>query len=128
MRFIDRAGSDDSALQVSGVTCNETWGRRFDPHTPVNPIITSPLAPDGQDTLCVRHVDFVSKFPTGDPSYPLAAGALNFTLTLGTSCGGHRVLKFNGVYNGEGGEWPLNHTSLPSECDNLWLYLPSPRR
>lgn len=108
----------DGALEVSAsntdAECNSTWGRRFDPHTSVDPVIVG--------SGCSRQVSFLSKVPSSTPEHALAErGALNFTLTLGTACG-RKVLRWNGVYDGQGGEWPPGHTSGPTACDNFWLF------
>ena len=103
--------------------CNSTWGRRFNSSTSVNPTISR--VPGAGP--CVRATSFVSKVPEGDPLYDDAqAGALNFTLKLGTvmnSSSGStlRVNMWNGPYNGAGGDM-AGTTAPPSECDNFWLY------
>jgi len=62
-----------------------------------------------------------AQFPPGDPLYEDAqAGAFNFTLVLGNALGS-KVTKWNGVYNGAGGD--IGGTTMPpSDCDNFWLY------
>ena len=122
-RFIDVRGGQ---LQVSAShtgalpACSETWGRRFHPASSINPVIH----PHGseRDGSCALAVSFISKVPPNAPAYPLAhRGALNFTLTLGQACG-RLVLRWNGVYDGRGGEWPQGQVSQPSACDNFWIY------
>ena len=123
-RYIDaRQGDGNSiALEISASgtddNCNSTWGRRFDPTTTVNPVI-SRITGAGP---CVRSTSFVSKVPPDDPLYADAqAGALNFTLKLGT-VNGTKVNMWNGVYNGQGGDMNGQY-SPPSDCDNFWRYL-----
>ncbi|CAK0875654.1 unnamed protein product [Prorocentrum cordatum] len=114
-RYIDARGG---ALEVSasgvGAHCNETWGRRFDPETHVNPVL--------EGAGCERQTSFASKVPRSDPLWPdVQKGALNFTLKLGTA-GGCRVIMWNGPspYNGRGGD--LGGRAVPpSSCDNFWL-------
>ena len=110
------------ALQVSASRteepgCNTTWGKRFNDST-INPVLSR--VPGAGP--CVRSTSFVSKVPPGDPMYEDAqAGALNFTLWLGT-VNRSKVSKWNGVYNGQGGD--ISGTYVPpSDCDNFWLYL-----
>lgn len=119
LRYID---ARDSQLEVSangtGAGCSSSWGRRFHPASSVNPTIEE--LP--RFRACHRGVSFLTKVSPDDPLYPLAAaGALNFTLTLGRACG-RKVLRWNGVYNGKGGEFPPGQQAPPSACDNFWLY------
>ena len=115
-RYVDLR---DGALEVSASNtddnCNSTWGRRYDVTTTVNPTLIPGIAP------CMRNVSFISKIPPGTALYPDAqAGALNFTLTLGAAFGS-KVFRWNGVYNGQGGD--VNGNSVgASVCDNFWLF------
>lgn len=113
-RYID---ARDGALEVSAsgceAHCNQTWGRRFDKTTHVNPVL--------EGAGCARQTSFASKFPPSSPMWPyVQRGAFNFTLTLGTA-GGCRVIMWNGLYNGKGGDMG-NTTAPPSSCDNFWLF------
>ena len=111
----------DLQVSASGTDepgCDTTWGRRFSDSTTVNPTI-SRVPGEGP---CVRTTSFVSKVAPEDPLYEDAqAGALNFTLWLG-SVKGSKVYKWNGVYNGQGGDMAGAYAP-PSNCDNFWLYL-----
>ena len=102
---VSASGTDDG--------CNSTWGWKFD--SDVDPT----LAPTA--VACNRTTSFISKIPPTDPLYDDAqAGALDFTLVLGSAFG-QTVLKWNGVYNGHGGD--INgEIQPPSDCDNFWLY------
>ena len=107
---VSASGTDDN--------CNSTWGRRYNSSTTVDPIISIPK--EGFEGPCVRETSFVSKVPPGDPLYADAqAGALNFTLKLGT-VNGSKVNMWNGVYNGQGGDIDGSYAP-PSDCDNFWL-------
>lgn len=109
-RFVDLT---DGKLQVSADTGSEKWGRRFDPTTEVNPTLAV------TDVGSVRKTSFKSKVPKDAPVWPqVEAGALNFTLTLGTAFG-ERVIKWNGLYDGKGGEFGGN-MAPPTDCDNFW--------
>lgn len=52
------------------------------------------------------------------------AGALNFTLTLGSGAGTAPLIRWNGLYNGKGGPWIDDANKVvqtpPSLCDNFW--------
>lgn len=75
----------------------------------------NPILYDTQDP-CVKTISFACKVPDGDDNKPLAdAGALNFTLELGTVYDDmkgdkkeneRKAVKWNGIYNGKGGEFP----------------------
>ena len=106
-----------SASGTEEPDCDTTWGRRFNKTTTVNPIISKVR---GQSP-CVRTTSFMSKVMPGDPLYDNAQnGALNFTLWLGSvNCS--KVNKWNGVYNGKGGDMAGTYVP-PSDCDNFWLY------
>ena len=107
-----------SASGTEEPDCKTTWGRRFNKTSNVNPIITK-VKGHGP---CVRSTSFISKVMPGDPLYNDAqAGALNFTLWLGT-VNGTKVNKWNGVYNGKGGDMTGNYAP-PSDCDNFWVYI-----
>merc|ERR1712166_814621 len=115
-RYIDLT---DGKLHVSASNtdngCDSTWGRRFDPTTTVDPIITL------EGSGCTATVSFRSKIPTNSPMYSLAQnGALDFTLTLSRSERGSRpLIKWNGMYNGKGGPTP-DGTAPADSCDNIW--------
>mmetsp|Transcript_27977 Transcript_27977/g.63301 ORF Transcript_27977/g.63301 Transcript_27977/m.63301 type:complete len:157 (-) Transcript_27977:84-554(-) len=112
-RFIDLI---DGELSVSADTGGEKWGRRFDPATPVNPTLAA------TDSPCQRKTNFASKVPKDAPVYPqVLDGALCFTLTMGR-CGGKKVLKWNGLYDGKGGKFGENDAPA-SDCDNFWQYV-----
>lgn len=112
-RFVDLDAASGE-LQVSADTGGEQWGRRFDPNTEVNPI----LATTGYSPAA-RTTSFISKVPLDAPVRAEAeAGALNFTLTLGMACG-KKVIKWNGLYNGQGGPFGGNVVP-PTDCDNFW--------
>ena len=114
-RFVDFRNNE---LEVSASTGAEKWGRRFHPETNVNPVLE---APSKASSFSVRTVSFLSKIQRGDPLSKYAElGALNFTLTMGTSFG-KRVLRFNGLYDGRGGPW-VDGKVAPSDCDNFWEY------
>jgi len=115
-RFLDVAEeAGELQLQVSADTGGEKWGRRFDKTTSVNPV----LAPT--EVLCVRKTSFLSKVPPGAPIYAEAmAGALEFTLVLGTAFG-EKVIKWNGLYDGKGGKFG-GKTVPASDSDNFWRY------
>lgn len=114
-RFID-GDVESGELQVSADTGGEKWGRRFDKTTSVNPVLESTDLPH------VRKTSFLSKVPESAPIYAEAkAGALNFTLVLGTAFG-HKVIKWNGLYDGKGGEF-AGTTVPPSDSDNFWRYI-----
>lgn len=119
-RYVDlRDGKLEVSASDTDANCNSTWGRRFDPTTSVNPV----LIPGVQ--ACMRNVSFISKVPADSPLYPDAqAGALNFTLTLGTAFGG-KVFRWNGPYNGNGGNLNGQYVA-PSSCDNFWLFEKTP--
>jgi len=70
----------------------------------------------------VRSTSFITKVPPGDPLYEDAQnGALNFTLVL-SMVFGQKVIKWNGVYNGAGGD--MNGVYVPpSDCDNFWKFI-----
>ena len=121
-RYIDLGGKGE--LQVSangtGADCSSSWGRKFNASSTVNPVLSPPLVPGA----CNRTVSFLSKLSPSDAAYPLALdGALNFTLTLGKACGNRTVLRWNGVYDGRGGEFPPGQQAPASPCDNFWAYL-----
>ena len=118
-RYVDLA-PDGLTLQVSAsgtdANCSQTWGRRFNATTTVDPT----LAPTSNAS--VRTTSFISKVPPGSPLYTDAqAGALDFTLVVGAALGA-RVIKWNGVYDGQGGDVG-GETMPPSDCDNFWLYV-----
>lgn len=127
LRYID-LDSTSGELQVSasgtGEGCAETWGRRFDSSTSVNPVVV-PQAD------CEAQVSFLTKVPQDAPVRQYAeAGALNFTLSLGCLGGGscedtEQLLKWNGMYNGQGGQWS-DGIQPPSDCDNFWGRRASP--
>lgn len=113
-RFIDL---DDASgeLQVSADTGTEKWGRRFDSTTSVNPVLAATANSN------TRKTNFLSKIPTDAPIYAEAkAGALSFTLVLGTAFG-KKVIKWNGLYDGKGGTFAGKEVS-PCGCDNFWEY------
>mmetsp|Transcript_28216 Transcript_28216/g.51955 ORF Transcript_28216/g.51955 Transcript_28216/m.51955 type:complete len:553 (-) Transcript_28216:64-1722(-) len=113
-RFID-LDKETGELQVSADTGGEKWGRRFDKTTSVNPVMASTEVPH------IRKTSFLSKVPEDAPIYADAkAGALNFTLILGTAFG-QKVIKWNGLYDGKGGEFGGN-TVPPCDCDNFWRF------
>ena len=67
-----------------------------------------------------RKVSFRTKVPADAPVYEEAQnGALNFTLTLGTSSDGKGCIMWNGLYDGKGGPFGGNDVP-PSDCDNFW--------
>lgn len=114
-RFID-LDEDSGELQVSADTGVERWGRRFDKSTSVNPVLAETDSPNQRKT------SFLSKVPEDAPIYAAAAaGALNFTLTLGHAFG-QKVMKWNGLYDGRGGKFGGNDIPA-SDCDNFWRYV-----
>ena len=118
-RYVDLA-PDAATLHVSAsgtdANCSQTWGRRFNATTTVDPTL-SPTP-----NASVRTTSFVSKVPPDSPLYADAqAGALDFTLVVGAALGS-RVIKWNGVYDGEGGDVG-GETMPPSDCDNFWQYV-----
>jgi len=82
-----------------------------------------------------RKISFLSLVPTDDPFYDdVKAGALDFTLVLGTAFG-KRVIKWNGFYDGKGGmimgEYvpPVDHfLELRTELGNFWKFFTTPKR
>ena len=131
LRYID-FNYETKQLQVSasgtGSDCKQTWGRRFNHTTPVNPIVA--VSPRDQ---CQGEISFLSKVPKDAPVRPFAElGALNFTLSLGcngtqTCEGPTQVIRWNGMYNGKGGPWLDGKGAVvqvpPSKCDNFWAPL-----
>jgi diaminopropionate ammonia-lyase len=114
-RFID-LDADTGELQVSADTGKEKWGRRFNKETYVNPVLSATSKPH------VRKTSFLSKVPTFSPLYAQAkAGALDFTLVLGTVFG-KKVIKWNGLYNGRGGKFDGKDVP-PCDFDNFWEFL-----
>jgi hypothetical protein len=113
---VSASGTDDN--------CNSTWGRRFNSTTSVNPTISRISTEEGgggYEGPCVRATSFVSKVTPDNPLYADAqAGALNFTLKLGT-VNGSKVNMWNGVYDGQGGDMNGAYVA-PSNCDNFWQY------
>jgi len=111
-RFID-LDETSGELQVSADTGGEKWGRRFDKSTSVNPILVAADAPNARKT------SFLSKVPKDAPVYEEAvAGALDFTLIMGTAFG-EKVIKWNGLYDGKGGKFDGKDVTA-SDCDNFW--------
>mmetsp|Transcript_98369 Transcript_98369/g.281400 ORF Transcript_98369/g.281400 Transcript_98369/m.281400 type:complete len:213 (-) Transcript_98369:168-806(-) len=103
--------------------CTSTWGKKFDPDTSVDPIVTPSIIDP-----CKGWVSFRSKVPVDDPAYAYAqAGALDFNLTLGSVDGGVKAIRFSGMYFGQGGAWVGDDGSVvqvpASACDNFWNYL-----
>ena len=113
-RFIDFRNNE---LEISASTGTEKWGKKFFPHSNVNPVLTTSFS-SARST-----VSFLSKIPKNSPLRSYAElGALNFTLTMGTAFG-RRMLRFNGLYDGHGGLWvPAGKKVPPSDCDNFWEY------
>ena len=127
-RYIERGDGlppyGDSRLHVSAngtdVHCNSSWGRKFHPEIPVDPVVILSPPP----LLCEARVSFASKVPENAPVRKYVDnGALDFRLQLGT-VDGRRVLMFSGMYEGRGGPWlgkdGKEITMPPSECDNFW--------
>ena len=68
---------------------------------------------------CTATVSFANQHTTGPYSSDAAAGAFNFTLTLG-SFRGAKMVRWTGMYDGKGGPFG-SETVAPSVCDNFWL-------
>ena len=117
-RFIDQL--EFGVLSISADTGGEKWGRKFDPTTSINPTLTEA----GESNQ--KNVNFESKIPADAPEElkaQVANGALRFTVTMGWSLG-KKVLKWNGVYNGQGGPFlPAGGDVPASDCDNFWEYV-----
>ncbi|KAK3268492.1 hypothetical protein CYMTET_23011 [Cymbomonas tetramitiformis] len=126
-RFIDGAIATTLHISAShtGVTCSESWGKRFFPNGTVDPVIYDML-PD----LVHAKVSFESKVPKDAPQRKFVdAGALDFSLTLGKVTFGsveRAVIKWNGMYDGKGGPWLDGNGKEfqvpPDACNNFWLY------
>ena len=75
------------------------------------------------EDLSKRKTSFASKIPVDAPIYAdVQAGALEFTLTLGTAFG-QQVILWNGIYDGKGGSFGGNDVPA-SDCDNFWELVP----
>jgi hypothetical protein len=115
-RYVDLI---DGALSVSAKTGDEEWGRKFHPEGAVNPTL------EATDKQCERKTKFDSKIPADAPEAikaEVAAGALTFTLVMGTALG-KKVLKWNGLYDGKGGYFTPAGDVPASDCDNFWEYM-----
>jgi len=116
-RFIDVI---DGALSISADTGGEKWGRKFEPEGTVNPVLAA------TDSLHKRVTNFETKIPADAPDTvkaEVAAGALSFTVTMGT-CDGKKVLMWPGLYDGKGGSFTPAGGDVPaSACDNFWEYV-----
>uniref|UniRef100_A0A7S3UYK4 Uncharacterized protein n=1 Tax=Heterosigma akashiwo TaxID=2829 RepID=A0A7S3UYK4_HETAK len=114
-RFIDWI---DETMCISADTGGEKWGRKWDKETSVNPILN-------YKTPGVTTTNFASKVPDDAPDAvkaEVAAGALCFTVTMGTVFG-QKVLKWNGLYDGKGGHFTPAGGHVPaSDTDNFWVY------
>jgi hypothetical protein len=123
-RFIDLIGQE---VCISGDTCGEKWGRKFDPESAVSPTLSygDREALGAAFKTCVMHTNFASKVPRDAPQAvqdEVFAGALAFTVVLG-SVDGKKVLKWNGLYDGKGGHFtPAGCDVTASECDSFWVY------
>jgi hypothetical protein len=96
----------------------------FHANSSVDPVIT-PGNPNNKNIHdpCIGFVSFRSKVPRTSPDHAAAmAGALDFTVRLGTRYGGGAAagsMLWSGLYNGSGGMFSgVMHA--PSACDNEW--------
>jgi len=106
----------DGTLLVSADTGTEQWGKKFDSDTTVLPSLDAV-----PDVASQRKTSFRTKVPEDAPAQNIEevkAGALDFTLTLGTSLG-KKVIKWNGLYDGKGGTFAGKEVPA-TECDNFW--------
>ena len=111
----------DGRLIVSADTGTEKWGRKFDPSTTILPSLAE------TEDSSKRKTSFASKIPADAPIYSdVQAGALEFTLTLGTAFG-QNVILWNGIYDGKGGSF--GGIDVPaSDCDNFWELVPKQKQ
>lgn len=120
--------SQDGDMHMAGLTCCKgEWGKLFNPASITDPHLTT-------RDQCSGSVDFASKVPSDAPVQKyVKQGALKFTMTYGTATNAdgssHPVIKFNGMYDGNGGPWMGDDGHEvkipPSDCDNIWALLPS---